>query len=139
MFTLYRIDFRSGSEIDPIQCEQCSQGNRTRSYRFGVELFILYRIDMLHICFCLEKKRCLESKKVITRFLSKNGADPLGFARSHYEWSVPKSHPIRNVSRLESERSNSKSSQELCPTGVVKCEQKAYPIQFWGAPIIDPE
>ena len=24
MFTLYWIDFRSRSEIDPIQCEQCS-------------------------------------------------------------------------------------------------------------------
>ena len=30
MFTLYRIDFRSGSEIDPIQCEQClEKSNRT--------------------------------------------------------------------------------------------------------------
>ena len=53
MFTLYLIYFLSSSEIDPI--EQCSQGNRTRSYRLGVELFTLYRIDMLHICFCLEK------------------------------------------------------------------------------------
>ena len=30
MFTLYRIDFRSGSRIDPIQCEQClGKSNRT--------------------------------------------------------------------------------------------------------------
>ena len=30
MFTLYRIDFRSGSGIDPIQCEQClGKSNRT--------------------------------------------------------------------------------------------------------------
>ena len=34
MFTLYRIDFRSGSGIDPIQCEQClGKSNRT-----GLEL-----------------------------------------------------------------------------------------------------
>ena len=34
MFRLYRTDFRSGSEIDPIQCEQCSEkSNRTGPIR----------------------------------------------------------------------------------------------------------
>ena len=107
MFTPYRIDFRSGSEIDPIQCEQCSQGNRTRSYRFGVELFTLYRIDMLHIGFCLAKETLPRDQESDNEVPFKNGADPLGFARSHYERSVPKSYPIRNVSLLESERSSS--------------------------------
>ena len=45
---LYRIDFRSGSEIDPIQCEQCLR----KSNQTGVELFTPYRID---ICFGLAK------------------------------------------------------------------------------------
>ena len=41
MFTLYRIDFRSGSEIDPIQCEQCLgeiEPDRTGPDRTGLEL-----------------------------------------------------------------------------------------------------
>ena len=33
-----------------------AQGNRTESDRSGVELFTLYRIDMLHICFRLAKE-----------------------------------------------------------------------------------
>ena len=37
MFTLYRIDFRSGSEIDPIQCEQCL-GKSNRTGMSGLEL-----------------------------------------------------------------------------------------------------
>ena len=40
MFTLYRIDFRSSSEIDPIQCEQClGKSNQT-----GLELSCSHHI-----------------------------------------------------------------------------------------------
>ena len=91
MFTLYRIDFWSSSEIDPIQCEQCSQRNRTRLYRFGVELFSLYRIDMLHICFCLAKETLPRVQESDNEIPFQKWGDPQGFAPSHHEQSVPKS------------------------------------------------
>ena len=96
-------------------------GNRTGPDRSGVGLFTPYRIDN---CFSFAKATSLESKRVITRFSSKNGADPLNSGRSHQEGSVPKTYPTRNVSLSESERSSSKSSQKLCRIGGVKCEQE---------------
>ena len=60
MFTLYRIDFQSGSEIDSRQCEQCS-------------------VKSVSSIFALvwQKQLSLESKRVITSIRSKNGANPL--------------------------------------------------------------
>ena len=54
-----------------------AQENRTVSDRSGEVLFTLYRIDMLHIRFSLAKKPNLESRRVMTRFRSQNGADLL--------------------------------------------------------------
>ena len=57
MFTLYRIDFLSGSEIDPIQCEQCSgKSNQTGPDRCTDELFTPYRVNMLRVCIDLAKE-----------------------------------------------------------------------------------
>ena len=55
MFIQYRIDFLSGPKIDPIQCEQCLE-NRTGLDRLRVEVFTLYRIDLLHILSDLAKE-----------------------------------------------------------------------------------
>ena len=55
VFTLYRIDFRSGSEIKHPYNVNSAQGNRTGPDWSGVELFTPYQIDMLHICFGLAK------------------------------------------------------------------------------------
>ena len=55
MFTLYLIDFRPDSEIDPIHCEQCS-GKSNRTGRYVVELFTSYWVDMPHTCFGLAKE-----------------------------------------------------------------------------------
>ena len=45
MFTLYRIDFRSGSEIDQIQCEQCLG----KSDRTGLELSCSHHIGSIFV------------------------------------------------------------------------------------------
>ena len=104
--TLYRIDFQFGSEVDRIQCEQCSRKSNRTGPVLLVELFTLYQINILRIFVLVwQKKPGLESKRIITRFRSKNGADPLnsqftlGTKRSkkaiRYEtyhfwnWSVP--------------------------------------------------
>ena len=69
-----RIDFWSGSGIDPIQCEQClGKSNRTRP----VWSWAVHTISDRYLFWSGKSKCTLESKRVITRFRSKNGADPL--------------------------------------------------------------
>ena len=80
MFTLYRIDFRSGSGIDPIQCEQClGKSNRTgRVWSWAV-----HTVSDRYLCWSSNSKPTLESKRVITRFRSKSWTDLVNSC-SHY-------------------------------------------------------
>ena len=71
----------TGSILGPVRKSiqynvKSARGNLIRQDRSGVEVFTPYRIDMLHICFGLAKKKPgFASKRLITRFCSKNGVD----------------------------------------------------------------
>ena len=56
MVTIYRIDFRSGLEIDLMQFDENALENQAGQDWSGVELFTPYQIDMVHICVCLTKE-----------------------------------------------------------------------------------
>ena len=78
LFTLYQIDLWSGLEISPIQCEQCSENLNWTGPVF-ICLSCSHSIGWIWSVFVLvgQKKARLESKRMITRFHSKNRADLL--------------------------------------------------------------
>ena len=74
MFTLYWINFWSGSGIDPLQCEQCL-GKSNRTDRSGVELFCT--VWDQYLFWSGKSKPTFESKRMIMGFHSNNSANSL--------------------------------------------------------------
>ena len=69
-------------------------GNRTGPDRSGVELFTPYQND---ICFSLAKANLPSSPRVITRFHSKNGVDPLN---SSFTLGAERSRKLSDTERI---------------------------------------
>ena len=89
MFRLYWIDFRSVPEIDPLQCGQCSE---TFS-RTSPELSCSHRNGVM----VWQRKPCLKSKRMITKYHSKNRADPMN---SQFTLGEECSKKLSNTERI---------------------------------------
>ena len=128
IFTLYRIDFRSDSGIDLIQCEQClGKSNQTGP----VWSWAVHTIWDQSVFWSGKSKPTLESKRAIMRFHSKNGTDPL-----NRSFTLGAEHS-KKLSDRERITFGIRAFQLVIVTGTVsdrwgKCEQKAYPIWFLG-------
>ena len=132
MLTLYRIDFRSGSGIDPIQCEQyLGKSNRTGPDRSGVELF--RTIWDQYLFWSGKSKPTLESKRAIMGFRSKNGANPLNMYRS-FTLGAERSKKLSDTERITFGIGVSELSQELRGSNV---NRRSIRYGFWEAPTID--
>ena len=100
MFTPYQIEFWSGSEIDPIQREQCSD-------RSGVKLFTLYQTDMLHICFGLAKENWSQVQETDKGDSIPNMGQSVEQPIHIRSTTFQESYPTWNISLLESNHSKS--------------------------------
>ena len=120
MFTLYRIDFRSSSEIDPIQCERCS-GNWT-----GPELSCSHRTRSICSMFVLvwQKKPSLESKSD-DEIPSQKRGDALN---SPFTSGAKRSKTLSDTEHITFRIGVFQVI--IIKNRWIKCEQKACPLRF---------